>query len=366
MLYELLVRPVLFALSRSDPEVAHELALRLAQSAGDDDEIRPLLSLITRVRHPSLSQSLMGLTFQNPIGLAAGFDKNAEACRGCAALGFGFLEIGTVTRRPQEESPRPRVFRLPKDRALINRMGFNNHGADVVCERLVRSGKPHGVPLGVSIGKSKVTPLTEAAADYAYSLRKFYELGDYFVVNVSSPNTPGLRHLQDKALLRELLAAMTQTARDCAAERRPKPLLVKVSPDLSENAIIELLGVCFDYGVDGVVAVNTTVARNHLRTEINEEGGLSGKPLFRRARDVVRFIRREVDSRMVIVGSGGVFSTSDAYLMMLAGANLVQIYTSLVYRGPFVVRSINRGLVRLLPKEGLKNVGQLNPITRKY
>jgi len=364
MFYKLFVRPALFQLSRHDPEIAHDWALTTLKGAGRKDVARNALTRLTRVEDERLSQTLFGLRFPNPIGLAAGFDHNAEAIHGLAALGFGFLEVGTVTQHEQPGSDRPRVVRYPRERALINRMGFPNVGAAMVRNRIVRLGKPQGVPLGISIGKSAVTPLDQAVGDYVFSFQALYEVADYFVVNVSSPNTPGLRRLQEKERFRELLIALQQANRSLGSGRPLKPILVKLSPDVTYPQIVDALGVCFDTSVAGVVAVNTSVVRSRQHEHLTEEGGLSGKPLFRRSLDVVRFIRREAGSRMPIIGVGGIFSARDAYYMMTMGANLVQIYTSLVYEGPFVVKKMNRGLLRLLRKEGLQNFAQVNPITQ--
>jgi dihydroorotate dehydrogenase len=292
-----------------------------------------------------LRTTAFGLDFRNPVGVAAGFDKNAEIPRVLTSLGFGHVEVGGVTAEPQDGNPRPRLFRLPEDGALVNRMGFNNHGADEIGDRLSRA-RVDG-PVGVNIGKSKSTPLTEAAADYQYSYERC-TAGDYFVVNVSSPNTPGLRDLQNREHLERILGSL----RDAGAQ----PLLVKLSPDLTDAAIEEALAVVDEVGLDGVIATNTTTERpaslrNPNRTE---EGGLSGKPLEARATRTVRFVAERTD--VPVVGVGGVSSAAGAYKKIRAGASLVQLYTGLIYRGPAIAHDINRGLLDLLERDGFKSV----------
>ncbi|HKS69930.1 MAG TPA: quinone-dependent dihydroorotate dehydrogenase, partial [Ktedonobacterales bacterium] len=287
----------------------------------------------------------------NPIGLAAGFDKNAVALPALAALGFGFIEIGTVTYYAQPGNPRPRLFRLPSDEALVNRMGFNNQGAAAVAARLARMPKLP-VPLGISLGKSKITPLDEALDDYLQSLDLLYPYGDYFAVNISSPNTPGLRALHERDRLDALLAALTTHLRERAtAEGRsaPRPLLVKVAPDLDDAALEEVVDVALARGVSGLIAVNTTVAREGLGLRApeylrNEAGGLSGRPLLARALAVVTRLHALAGARLPIVGCGGIFTPDDARRMLDAGASLVQLYTGFIYEGPLVARRIARAL----------------------
>jgi len=343
MLYPLL-RPILFRLAR-DPEAIHERALALLAALGAAPPLLALLRLACGFRHPSLRRELWGLPFANPIGLAAGFDKNAAALPAWGALGFGFVEVGTVTRLAQPGNERPRVFRLPADRALVNRLGFNNHGAQAVAARLARYGQ-RTYPLGISLGKSKLAPLEQAAEDYCASLQALYRHGDYFAINVSSPNTPGLRALQGRAELDALLAALQRQNAALAAHSPPRPLLVKVAPDLSDDALYELIGVCASRGVAGLIATNTTTARPSLRVATREAGGLSGAPLRPRALEVVRFIARQTGGSMPIVGVGGIFSADDARRMLDAGASLLQAYTGFVYAGPGFAKGVCRGLVR--------------------
>jgi dihydroorotate dehydrogenase len=323
MIYERLARPVLFRLGGGDAERAHEWTLR---------------RLVALSRHPTALRALratapagtprtvFGLRFPNPVGLAAGMDKDGRALPAWPALGFGFVEVGTVTARAQPGNPRPRLFRLPADGAIVNRMGFNNEGATALAARLAAL-RPLGVPLGISLGKSKVVPLDDAVDDYLSALRAIGPHADYVAVNVSSPNTPGLRSLQDRGQLAALLAALR-------AEAGATPVLVKIAPDLTEHAIGEALDVCAEHGVAGIIATNTTV--DHP----GEPGGLSGRPLARRALDVVTFVAKR--SELPVVGVGGIMSVDDARRMFDAGASLVQLYTGLIYRGPALVRAIVR------------------------
>jgi dihydroorotate dehydrogenase len=337
MLYERLVRPVAFRIGGGDPEAAHEWTLaRLRRLAGHPR----LLAALRAVYQVDVPLTVFGVHFPNPVGLAAGLDKDGAALAAWPALGLGFVEVGTVTWRPQPGNDRPRLFRLPDSRAVINRMGFNNAGASALAARLAEAG-PRSAPLGISLGKSKVTPLGEAVEDYAASLRVLRPYADYFAVNVSSPNTPGLRTLQDRDQLDGLLAALR-------TEAGGTPLLVKIAPDLTEHAIGELLEVCAGRGVDGIIATNTTVARDGLaapdRPRAAEAGGLSGRPLAERAREVVAFVHKETAGRLPIIGVGGILEPDDAARLFEVGASLVQVCTGLIYRGPGLVRAVNRRL----------------------
>lgn len=337
MLFEKLIRPALYRLNRNDPETVHERTLRALSLLPSG---LPLLRDVYAVDDPA---TVFGLRFPNRVGLAAGMDKDGRALYAWPALGFGFVEVGTVTRLAQPGNPRPRLFTLAGNDAVINRMGFNNSGADALARRLADGGKP-GVPLGISIGKSKVVPLADAVEDYRYSLRALYPYADYFAINVSSPNTPGLRELQDKAALSELLGELQRAS----AELSAKPLLVKVAPDLTDSALAELLEVCDEHGVAGVIATNTTLSRDGLTGPDallgKETGGLSGRPLTTRAREVVRFVHEHTGGRLPIIGVGGVLSGADARALLDAGASLVQVYTGFALRGPGLVREINRTL----------------------
>jgi len=349
MIYRFLTS-ILFFFFR-DPETIHRLAILFLWVLG----LWPfsaLMKALTRVRTASLAQTVFGLRFENPVGLAGGFDKNGKAIAGLEALGFGFLELGTVTKFPQAGNPRPRIFRFSRDGAIVNRMGMNNDGTERVAERLVHTHAQ--VPLGISLGKSKTTEQNDATSDYRYSFEKLYSFGDYFAINVSSPNTPGLRDLQDKKFLTEICTALdayrkTQVTR--------KPILVKIAPDLSFEAIDEVLEVAKNSHVDGIIAVNTTVSREGLSAPTEEAGGMSGKPLAKRSTEIIRYIRQKAPE-LPIVGVGGVFTAEDAYEKIRAGAALIQIYTGFIYEGPFAARNINRGLVFLLARDGFKNISE--------
>jgi len=352
------IRPLLFKLSQKDPELAHEYALKALKLLGRSPRVLRALSRISSYEDPSLRQELLGLSFKNPVGLAAGFDKNARVLHELAALGFGFLEAGTVTRYPQQGNPRPRIFRFPQDKALLNRMGFNNEGADAISRRL-QEMPPAPIPVGISIGKSKLTPLDKAVEDYLYSLQRLYPYGSYFAINVSSPNTPGLRTLQEKDQLEALVGAL-QRESQALSERTGtprRPLLVKISPDLDWPAVDELLEVCLSRGVDGLIAVNTTLAREGLTVQINEAGGLSGKPLHKKALEMVRYIHNHAG--LPVIGVGGIFNAQETFAMLKAGAKLVQIYTGLIYEGPGVVYRINQGLRQLMRKYGLRQIQEI-------
>jgi len=351
-LYRALVRPVLFR--AGDAEAMHARVLAglawLSRHPALTRGLRAACAL-GMPGEPGLEREVFGLRFPTPIGLAAGFDKNAIAIPALAALGFGFVEVGTITRLAQPGNPRPRLFRLPAEEALINRMGFNNEGAEAVAARLARLPQAP-IPVGISIGKSKVAPLEEAAADYLAALDQLYPYGDYFAVNVSSPNTPELRALQERGRLDTLLAALTARLSERAhAEGRAsaKPLLVKVSPDLDEAALEAVVEVCLARGAAGLIAVNTTVARAPLGADIapalrEEPGGLSGRPLRARALEVVRVLHRLAGDRLPIIGGGGIATVDDARRMLDAGAALLQLYTGFIYEGPLLARRLARGL----------------------
>ena len=356
MLYRRVLRPALFRASGGGAEAIHERVLGLLARVSRSPAATAALARAAALAVPipgadAAPREVFGLRFPNPVGLAAGFDKNGVAVPALAALGFGFVEIGTVTAHPQPGNPRPRIFRLPEDAALINRMGFNNAGAAAVAARLARLPRL-GVPLGISLGKSKVVPLDEAVGDYLAALEPLYPYGDYFAVNISSPNTPGLRALHERDRLDALLAALTVWLRERgAAEGRstPKPLLLKVAPDLDDAALEQVVAVACARGVSGLIAVNTTVAREGMGLRapealLAEAGGLSGWPLLARALEVVARLHALAGERLPIVGCGGIFTSDDARQMLDAGASLVQLYTGFIYEGPLVARRIARAL----------------------
>ena len=339
--YDLLFKQVL---TRTDAEAAHRAAFRAIRTA------RPALEPAgRRVRARARPVRAMGLTFPGVLGLAAGFDKNAEGVDALAALGFAFVEVGTVTGEPQPGNQRPRMFRLPRDRAVVNRMGFNNDGAEAVARRLAaRASRPHSdVVLGVNIGKTKVVPEEEAVRDYEKSTRLLAPHADYLVVNVSSPNTPGLRDLQAVEKLGPLLTAVRR-ASDAVTERHV-PLLVKIAPDLSDADVLGVADLALELGLDGIVATNTTVRRDGLATPATEvdavgAGGLSGAPLTARADEVMRLLRGRVGPGLALVGVGGIGDAADARRRLDAGATLLQGYTGLVYGGPRWPARLQRAL----------------------
>lgn len=333
--YEQLLRPLLF---RMEPETAHRLAMDLLRAA---PRIPGALALLRSFAPPPRPRTLFGLHFPNSLGLAAGFDKNGVAIPAWEALGFGFVEIGTVTAKPQPGNPRPRIFRYPKQEALINRLGFNNDGADVIALRLRNlreSALAPSIPIGVNLGKSKVTPLDEAAADYLYSFRQLAPVADYIVLNVSSPNTPGLRTLQEHDELVGLLRVITVANGRSVS---PKPLFLKIAPDLSEEALGKVVSACEEFGLAGMVATNTTLDHSAL-TSADEAGGLSGRPLRSRSTAVIRFLRNR--SQLTIIGVGGIGDAASAREKWEAGAELLQLYSGFIFRGPDLLGEISRAL----------------------
>ncbi len=344
-LYDHLAKPLFF---RCDPEVAHEIAVHGLAALG---RVRPLCALLERWQRLNPAHyrpvECLGLKFPNAVGLAAGFDKNGFAWPAAAALGFGHVEIGTVTHQAQDGNPRPRLFRYPAEEAVINRMGFNNRGAAALAARLAKLPGPgrRAIPLGINLGKTKVVPLEQATEDYLGSFRLLADHADYLVVNVSSPNTPGLRELQDAAWLRPLLAALVNENKSRAAAGRPRrPLLLKIAPDLSFPQVDAALGVISDLGLDGIIATNTTLARPGKFATVNETGGLSGKPVRQRATAIINYIARATGGRLPIIGVGGIDDAASAGEKMDAGAHLVQVYTGMIYRGPFFAAEVARAL----------------------
>ena len=355
------LKPLLFQLP---PERAHALTVRGLAATLATPGVAGAFRSTYRFEHPDLERTLFGLPFKNPVGLAAGFDKDGKYYKNMAALGFGFLELGTVTPLAQGGNPRPRLFRLPKDKALINRMGFNNEGVGALAERLLAQGRPDNTILGGNIGKNKLTPNEEATSDYVKCFERLFTLVDYFVVNVSSPNTPNLRALQDREPLTALLSTLQELNEQLARPRvqsaeglqRPgdllgkKPILLKIAPDLTEGQLDDILEIVSDTNIAGIIATNTTVARGPLVTDAAAVekigmGGLSGAPVRQRSTEVIRYLYQNSGGELDIIGVGGIDSPEAALEKLEAGAKLIQVYSGMVYYGPGLVRDINRGLI---------------------
>lgn len=363
--YRHCLRPVLFA---REAERAHDLTLRLLSRVSQSPAAGKVAGAFFSA--PELPVELFGLKFPNPVGLAAGMDKFAAAVPVWEKLGFGFCELGGVTWQAQPGNPQPRLFRAPAAGAIVNRMGFNNPGAEAFAQTLAdwkQRGRWPNHPVGINLGKSKNAPLNQAADDYAKSFRALRAHADFFVINVSSPNTPGLRQLQDKAALDEILAAISDirdsNMKASPASHRP-PVLVKVAPDLSFEALDEILELAAAREISGIVATNTTSARpettdERLRAVYSETGGLSGQPLRRRSTEIIRHISKQTRGQLPIIGVGGIFSADDAREKIIAGATLVQIYTGLVFEGPGLPKKIVRGLIRRMKKAGVRNLNEI-------
>lgn len=355
--YRSILRPVLFSGLKADPEWLHVQTLRSLSwlNSTEQNWLRSQLDRLYGYESAQLSQTLWGLKFSNPIGLAAGFDKDGVAANVWSSFGFGFAEVGTVTFHAQPGNPQPRLFRLPDDLAALNRMGFNNQGAAVLQARLQR--RNFGIPIGINLGKSKITPLESAAEDYLGSFRLLKSLGDYFVVNVSSPNTPGLRSLQATDQLEPILSAL-QTE-----NQSEKPLLIKIAPDLEREDICAIVELAQRYQLAGIIATNTTIRRDGLKTQTirgkaiqDEAGGISGAPVRARSTEVIRLIWEQTQGSLPIVGVGGVFSAEDAWEKITAGASLIQVYTGWIYEGPTMVKRILQGLEEKLQQSGFENL----------
>jgi dihydroorotate dehydrogenase len=364
-LYGRVIRPLLFT---QDAEQAHERTVRTLASVSRKEIVCDAVESIFGA--PSLPVDLFGLRFPNPVGLAAGMDKHAAAVPAWAALGFGFSELGGVTWHAQPGNPQPRLFRAVAEEAIVNRMGFNNPGAEALAAKLGEwraLGRWPNHPVGINLGKSKITPLEKAAEDYANSFRVLLPHADFFVVNVSSPNTPNLRKLQDKAALEEIISAIqeVQSRTECRVSRveGKKAILVKVAPDLSFEALDEIAELAIARGLAGIVATNTTITRPEtndaqIQRVYAEAGGLSGRPLRSRSTEVIRHLYRQTNGKVPIIGVGGIFDADDAWEKITAGASLIQIYTSLVYRGPGVVKEIVHGLLERMEEEGFRELSQ--------
>lgn len=354
------MRPILFSLPA---ESAHEFALHSLSLALGSQTARNVVERRLR-SEPFGKLRRFGLEFSNPIGLAAGFDKNGTAAQALAALGFGFIEVGSVTAEPQPGNPRPRLFRLPRDRALVNRAGFNNCGAAKLAEN-IRRNRPDCI-LGVNIGKTRRVDVDAAIPDYLASFDAVYDVADYLVVNVSSPNTPNLRELQRPELLADLLKNLQLRNQELARQSslaEPKPLLVKIAPDLNEAEIESIVEIASAEAVAGIVATNTTISRDGLQTSRDEieacgEGGLSGAPLRPRSNEVISLLYRLTRGRLPIIGVGGVFTATDAWEKVCAGASLIQLYTGFIYEGPGVARRINEGLAEILQREEFSSLDE--------
>ncbi|MFC5470031.1 quinone-dependent dihydroorotate dehydrogenase [Cohnella suwonensis] len=357
LLYQL-AKPFLF---KMDPEAAHHLIIDGMGAAAKIPGMPAMLSATWGTKAtPELAVDLFGLHFHHPIGLAAGLDKNAKAVTGLSRVGLSFMEVGTVTPKGQAGNEQPRLFRLPPDEALINRMGFNNDGADVMAERLAKLGRRR-IPLAVNIGKNKLTPNENAADDYRECVLKLFPYGDFFVVNISSPNTPDLRALQHGDELRGLLDAVKDEMEKQATSRGelPKPILVKVAPDNSEEQLAYMAEAIQLSGMSGIIATNTTIGRDGLtHGNAGETGGLSGRPLTKRSTEVVRSLYAMTNGKLPIIGSGGIFTAADAYEKIKAGASLVEVYTAMIYKGPGLLKELHKGLLRLLKQDGYTRITQ--------
>jgi dihydroorotate dehydrogenase len=362
-LYKLVIRPVLFTGLKTDPEWLYQRTIS-ALSWLENSPHHPVTTSTQNLLKKSLclsderlAQKLWGIDFPNPVGLAAGFDKDGVAASVWSNFGFGFAEVGTVTFHAQPGNPRPRLFRLPQDHAALNRMGFNNSGAAMMAKRLQNAS--HLIPIGVNLGKSKITPLEAAASDYRESFRLLKDLGDYFVVNVSSPNTPGLRSLQNTTELSSILDALQQE------NQAAKPICVKIAPDLEWEEIAAIVEIAQRYKLAGMIATNTTISRDRITTKIltqtgkpilEEAGGISGLPVRDRATEIIRFIYQQTQGQLPIIGVGGIFTAQDAWEKIIAGASLIQVYTGWIYEGPWMVRRILQGLLLKLEEHKLNSI----------
>ncbi|MUH01358.1 quinone-dependent dihydroorotate dehydrogenase [Scytonema sp. UIC 10036] len=367
-IYKDAIRPLLFNFAKTDPEWLHQQTIRSLNWLGQN-RVRQSTNWMNEqlkrwfcLEDKRLEQNLFGLTFPNPLGLAAGFDKDGVAVPIWSSFGFGFAEMGTVTFHQQPGNPPPRLFRLPLDKAALNRMGFNNSGAEAMAIRLAEVPPDlRSIPIGLNLGKSKITTLEDAALDYRNSFHLLKDYGDYFVVNVSSPNTPGLRSLQDASMLSSILAALQQE------NSLNKPLFVKIAPDLEWQAITDIISLAKTYRLAGIIATNTTISRNGLRTQVipqtgkspqDEAGGISGAPLKERSTEIIRFIWQQTAGQIPIIGVGGIFTAEDAWEKITAGASLLQVYTGWIYEGPAMVRHILQGLLSKLEQNGFNSISE--------
>jgi dihydroorotate dehydrogenase len=336
-MYKLFIRPILFCF---DPEKVHYFTFSLIRTVSKIPGFPILFKLLYEVNDKRLETEVFGLKFKNPVGLAAGFDKDASLYQELSNLGFGFIEIGTLTPKGQEGNPKKRLFRLKADSAIINRMGFNNGGVQEAVERLKKN---NGVLIGGNIGKNKLTPNEEATSDYEICFDALYDYVDYFVVNVSSPNTPNLRALQDKEPLTQLLQTLQNKN---LAKPKQKPVLLKIAPDLTDDQLLDIIDIVNETKIAGVIATNTTISREGLQSEAKTEmGGLSGKPLTKRSTEVIRFLSQKSNKSFPIIGVGGIHSAEDALEKLEAGASLIQLYTGFIYEGPALIKKINKAIL---------------------
>lgn len=338
-MYKKIILPILFLF---DPEKVHNFTFLFFKISLNLPFIGFIIRKIYSVENKKLHKKIFGLKFNNPVGLAAGFDKNAKLYNELNCFGFGFIEIGTVTPEPQKGNPKKRLFRLVDDKGIINRMGFNNDGMHKITTRLKKN---KNVLIGGNIGKNKSTPNNQAVNDYLLCFNYLHDFVDYFVVNVSSPNTPNLRELQNKEPLIDILKSLKD---ENIKKQKPKPILLKISPDLSKNNLSDIVDIILSLKIDGIIATNTTIQRNSLKSKnMNESGGLSGKPISERSNEVIRYISEKAKGSIPIIGVGGIHSAQDAIDKINAGADLVQIYTGFIYEGPSLVKSINKALVQM-------------------
>ncbi len=337
-LYDSVLRPAAFLL---DPEKVHEIAMWMLSRG---------LFRAPAFTDKRLEQTLFGVTFPNPLGLAAGFDKNGKALDHWHQMGFGFVEAGTVTQHAQPGNPKPRMFRLPADKALINRLGFNNDGARAIATRLAVAKSQ--IPLGVNLGKSKITDIADAASDYEASFRLLHKFGDYFAVNVSSPNTPGLRTLQEKGPLLEILASLREVNKE-------KPLFVKVAPDLEMSALADVIAVAHEAKLTGLIATNTTISRDGLSADPGQDGGLSGAPVLEKSNQFLAHLYKSCNPSIILIGVGGIMSGKDVYDKIRLGAHLCQIYTGWIYGGPAMVPAAMQELTSLMNRDAIQSLSQL-------
>ncbi|MDP1419758.1 quinone-dependent dihydroorotate dehydrogenase [Peribacillus simplex] len=358
-----LIKKLLF---RLDPEVAHEHTISSLKMANNRFG-KNYLNMLYKFNDVRLHNTVWGIDFPNPVGLGAGFDKNAEVYKSLSAIGFGFVEVGTLTPVGQPGNEKPRLFRLVTDQAVINRMGFNNIGAEEAVKHLV-DYKQASIPIGINIGKNKLTVNENAFHDYIKCLDILYPYGDYFVINISSPNTPNLRNLQESENLRQLLQEIYKNTNELEMNGAiKKPILLKVAPDMEKEQMNEILQVAISQGISGIIATNTTLSREGLRSKsfTTEVGGLSGKPLANRSTKWIREIYHQVGQQVPIIAVGGIFTGEDAYEKIRAGASLVQVYTGMIYQGPGIVKSINKRLLELMEKDGFTNIRQVIGIDSK-